>query len=45
MIAMKLYGWVWDGKRNMGLHFASDLDLHADCPIGNPAITQQSIGF
>ena len=38
---MKLYGGVQGGKRNKWLDFGSDPDLHADCPVGNPAITQQ----
>ena len=41
-IAMKFY-CIWSGKRNKWLDFNSDLDHHADCPIGNPAIIQQII--
>ena len=37
---MKFYGGVQDGKRNKWLNFGGDMDHYADCPIGNPAITQ-----
>ena len=38
---MKFYGGVRGGKRNKRLDFGIDPDHHADCPIGNLAITQQ----
>ena len=42
--------WIWggtrDGKRNKWLNSDDNLDHHTDCPIGNPAITHQSMsGF
>ena len=40
-IAMKFYKGVRIAKRNKWLDFGSSLDHHANCPIGNPAITQQ----
>ena len=40
-IAMKIYGGVWGGKRNKWLDFGSNMDYHADFPIGNPGISQQ----
>ena len=43
---MKSYGEVQNGIRNKWLDFGTDLDHHADCPIGNLAITQQNMsGF
>ena len=40
---MKFYGGVRDCRRNKGLHFDSNpYHYHyADCPVRNPAITQQ----
>ena len=38
---MKFYGGVRGGKKNKWLYFGSNLDHHADCPMGNPTITQQ----
>ena len=38
---MKFYGGIWGGKRNERLDSVGDLDDHADCPIGNLAITQK----
>ena len=38
---MKFYAGVWGGKRNKWLNFCGNPDHHADCPIGNQAITQQ----
>ena len=43
LIARSFYEGVWGGKGNQWLDFGSDTDHHADCPIGNPAITQQII--
>ena len=37
----EIYGGVSGGERNKWLDFGSDSDHHADCPIGNLAITQQ----
>ena len=37
---MIFYGEIWGGKRDKRFDFGSDQDDHADCPIGNPAITQ-----
>ena len=37
----KFYGGVRGDKRNKQLNFGGDLDHHVDCPIRNPAITQQ----
>ena len=38
---MKFSGGVQSDKRNKWLDFGGDPDHRADCPIGNPAITQQ----
>ena len=38
---MKFYEGVWGGKRNKWINFGGDLDHNVDCPIQNPAITQQ----
>ena len=38
---MEFYIGVLGGKRNKWLDFRRDLDHHADCPIRNPAITQE----
>ena len=38
---MKFYTGGWGCKRNKWLDFGSDLNHHADCPIGNPSVTQQ----
>ena len=40
-IVIKFYGEVRVGKTNQWLDFGSDPDHHADCPIGNLAITLQ----
>ena len=37
---MKLYGGIQIGNRNKWLYVGGDPDHHADCQIGNPAITQ-----
>ena len=34
---------VEGGQRSKWLDFGNDSDYHADCPIWNPAITQQII--
>ena len=41
VVVMKSYGGVQGGKRNKWLNIGGDGDHHADCPIGNLAITQQ----
>ena len=40
-IVTKFYGGVQGGNRNKRLYIDGDPDHHADCPIGNLAITQQ----
>ena len=40
-IVIKSYEGVGGGNRNKLLNFSGDLDHHFDCPIGNPAVTQQ----
>ena len=43
---MKFYEGVGGGTTNKWLNCGGSLDYYADCPIGNPAITQQNIsGF
>ena len=38
---MTFYGGVQGGKKKKWLDFGSGQDHHADCPIGNLALTQQ----